>query len=170
MLEYTTYLFDNLDKNILTDSVYTDFQKAFDRIDHKNLHNKIAFNGIRGSLWHWFKSYITNRTQKVVIKGFESKNSNFIISSGVPQGSIIGPLLFVIFVNDVDECFNFCNVIMYADDLKIHHTINNIEECINFQDELHRFEQYCTNNNLSLSIKKCKAITFTKKTKTVEYP
>ncbi|XP_045448733.1 uncharacterized protein LOC123657199 [Melitaea cinxia] len=69
LLVYTTYLFKSIDENKQTDCVYTDFRKAFDRVDHKILLEKLAFNGIRGNLWRWFKSYITNRTQKVAFNG-----------------------------------------------------------------------------------------------------
>ena len=161
LLVYTSYLFKSLDTNKQTDSVCTDFRKAFDRVDHRLLLEKLAFNGIRGNLWRWFCSYVTNRTQKVVIKGFES--SLVSVSSGVPQGSILGPLLFVIFINDVHSCFKFCKYLLYADDLKIYHTISNLKDVENFQRDLDSLTQYCTTNKLSLSINKCKSITFTKK-------
>lgn len=161
LLLYTSYLFDTLDKNKQTDSVYTDFRKAFDTIDHKRLLEKIAYNGIRGNLWRWFKSYITNRTQKVIINGYES--NNVPISSGVPQGSILGPLLFIIFINDIYTCFNFCKILLYADDLKIYHIIDTPNDHILFQEDLNRFTAYCKINKLTLSLHKCKTITFTRK-------
>lgn len=157
-----------MDKGKQTDSVYTDFRKAFDRIDHKILLEKLAFNGIRGNLWRWFKSYISNRLQKVVIKGYES---DFVpVSSGVPQGSILGPLLFVIFINDVHRCFKFCKYLLYADDLKIYHSINDSVDHERFQNDLDAFSDYCETNKLSLSINKCKVISFTKKRNISKYP
>lgn len=161
LLVYTSYLFESLDNNKQTDSIYTDFRKAFDRVDHKILLDKIAFNGIRGNLWRWFKSYITNRTQRVVINGHESKPVS--ISSGVPQGSILGPLLFILFINDIHKCFKFCKYLLYADDLKIYHIVENDVDHIAFQQDLDRFSEYCIENKLQLSIDKCKVITFTKK-------
>lgn len=161
LLIYTNYLFDNMDSNKQTDSIYTDFQKAFDRVDHKRLLEKIAFNGIRGNLLRWFKSYITNRTQKIVIKGYESETVR--ISSGVPQGSILGPLLFILYINDISNCFKFCNFLLYADDLKIYHKIECTLDIESFQGDLDRFTTYCTENKLSLSLNKCKKVTFTKK-------
>lgn len=167
LLVYTSYLFEGIDGNKQIDSVYTDFRKAFDRVDHKLLLEKIAFNGIRGDLWRWFKSYITNRTQKVVISGYES---DFVtISSGVPQGSILGPLLFTLFINDIQNCFTFCNFLLYADDLKVFHIIDDAEDHMRFQSDLDRFSAYCVDNKLSLSIKKCKTITFTKKRQISNY-
>lgn len=167
LLIYTTHLFECLDKNKQVDSVYTDFRKAFDRVDHKLLLDKLAYNGIKGSLWRWFKSYITNRTQKVVLNGYES---NFVpISSGVPQGSILGPLLFILFINDVSKCFRFCDILLYADDLKIFHTVENSDDHDKFQSDLDRFTEYCAINKLSLSVSKCKTITFTKKKRFSHY-
>lgn len=163
LLEFTSYLFKNMDKNKQVDCIYTDYRKAFDVVDHKLLLEKLAFNGIRGSLWRWFKSYILNRTQTVVIKGFESNNNHKFISSGVPQGSILGPLLFVIFINDVHTCFKYCNFLLYADDLKIYHTIEDLNDYIFFQRDLDTFHNYCTANKLQLSINKCKSISYTKK-------
>lgn len=165
---YTTYIFENLDKNKQTDSVYTDFRKAFDRVDHKILLEKLYTVGIRGNLWCWFKSYISSRTQKVVINGYESEFVS--ISSGVPQGSILGPLLFVLFINDVHRCFKYCNFLLYADDLKIYHTINSNDDHVKFQQDLDRFSQYCHDNQLCLSLNKCKTIRFTKKRTTSIYP
>lgn len=167
LLIYTTDLFEGLDANKQIDSVYTDFRKAFDRVDHKILLEKIAFNGIRGNLWRWFKSYISNRTQKVVIKGFESPSIN--ISSGVPQGSILGPLLFVLFINDINKCFDHCKFLLYADDLKIYKTINTADDHIKLQNDLNQLSLYCSDNKLELSIKKCKSITFTKKRNVSNY-
>lgn len=168
MLIYTTYLFKGFEANTQIDSVYTDFRKAFDRVDHRILLEKLAFNGIRGNLWRWYKSYITNRTQKVVIKGYESAYEE--ISSGVPQGSILGPLLFILFINDINDCFHNCNFLLYADDLKIYRRIENYNDHIEFQNDLDRFSDYCLKNKLNLSLEKCKTITFTKKRKISTYP
>lgn len=168
MLIFTTFLFEGFEANKQTDCVYTDFRKAFDRVDHRILLEKLAFNGIRGNLWRWYRSYISNRTQKVVIKGCESEYVD--ISSGVPQGSIVGPLLFIIFINDISECFQNCNFLLYADDLKIYCRIDNIEDHIKFQEDLNRFSNYCYKNKLNLSIEKCKVITFTKKLKINIFP
>ena len=163
LMSFTSDLFLALDNNIQTDSIYTDFRKAFDSVDHKILLQKLAFNGIRGNLWRWFKSYVSNRTQMVVIKGSKSAMAN--VTSGVPQGSILGPLLFVIFINDVKNCFKNSRILLYADDLKIYRCINSAEDHKLLQEDLNRFNNYCSLNHLQLSLNKCKIITFTKKKK-----
>lgn len=167
LMVYTNDLFRNMDDNEQTDSVYTDFSKAFDVVDHKILLDKIAFNGIRGNLWRWFKSYVTNRTQKVVINGYESETVT--VTSGVPQGSILGPLLFILFINDIKNCFKHSHFLCYADDLKIYRKINNLSDHQLFQKDLDRLANYCDDNKLKLNINKCKCITFTKKKKVTKF-
>lgn len=136
-------------------------------MDHEFLLNKIAFNGIRGNLLRWFASYIQNRSQKVVVNGYQSRE--VLVTSGVPQGSILGPLLFIIFINDIDACFLNSNFLLYADDLKAYKTIKNIADCISFQDDLDRLTRYCHINKLQLSIPKCLYINFTKKKNIVHF-
>ncbi|XP_045455112.1 uncharacterized protein LOC123664638 [Melitaea cinxia] len=161
LLTYTTDLFDGLDANTQIDSIYTDFRKAFDRVDHRILLEKIVYNGIRGNLWRWLKSYISNRTQRVVVGGYESSTSS--VSSGVPHGSILGPLLFVIFINDINKCFPNSKFLLYADDLKIYRKINIYQDHELLQEDLDRFTTYCYENKLELSLNKCKSISFTKR-------
>lgn len=109
----------------------------------------------------WFISYITNRSQKVVINGFESDCIQ--VTSGVPQGSILGPLLFILFINDIKYCFQNSKFLLYADDLKIYKNITNVSDCLDFQSDLDRFTMYCSKNRLYLSLTKCHSITFTKR-------
>lgn len=160
LLIFSNYLFENMDRRLQVDAVYTDFQKAFDKVDHLILLNKIAFNGIRGNLLRWFSSYIKNRTQKVVVNGHQSDAVH--ITSGVPQGSILGPLLFILYINDIGKCFKNTKFLVYADDLKAYRSIQSVEDCRLFQQDLDRLTDYCLNNKLHLSLSKCNCINFTK--------
>lgn len=160
LLIFANYLFENVDKRLQIDAVYTDFKKAFDKVDHEILLNKIAFNGIRGNLLRWFVSYLENRSQMVVVNGHQSVSVN--ITSGVPQGSILGPLLFIIYINDIKKCFKKSKFLMYADDLKAFKTIRTVDDCQSFQEDLDRLAAYCIDNKLHLSIPKCNYIHFTK--------
>lgn len=167
LIAFTTYLFESMDRREQVDAIYTDFQKAFDKVDHELLLAKIAFNGIRGNLLRWFASYITNRCQKIVIHGFESDTVR--VTSGIPQGSILGPLLFVLFINDIQNCFHHSNFVLYADDLKIYKIIKSDMDCQLLQNDLARFSEYCTANKLHLNLKKCHKISFTKNKKKFNY-
>lgn len=164
---YSNILFENMDNQLQVDSIYTDFCKAFDKVDHTMLLQKIEFNGIRGSLLRWFASYVRNRSQRVVVQGFSSDVVS--VTSGVPQGSILGPLLFVLFVNDINTCFKNCNFLLYADDLKVFRKISSTDDCVKLQEDLDRFSAYCVANKLQLSLPKCKSISFTKKINVVHF-
>lgn len=149
------------DKRAQVDVVYTDFRKAFDKVDHVLLLRKLAYNGIKGNLLRWFASYLDNRTQKITINGFESRAS--LVPSGVIQGSILGPLLYSLFINDINKCFLNCNFALFADDLKIYKAVNDQSDCKLIQDDLNRFHAYCLTNKLYLAYDMCVHITFTKK-------
>ncbi|KAL0828964.1 hypothetical protein ABMA28_003855 [Loxostege sticticalis] len=143
------------------DTVFTDYCKAFDRIDHSLLLKKILSAGIHGNLFRWFTSYIKNRSQAVAVNGYCSKWCS--VPSGVPQGSLLGPLLFNIFINDISCCFLHSKFLLYADDMKKFKQINNINDCYQLQEDLNRFEEYCNINKLDLNISKCYSISFSRK-------
>ena len=103
-----------LNDNSQIDCIFLDFSKAFDRVPHNRLCNKLSYYGIRGPLLLWIKHYLSNRQQKVIIDGTSSYPSN--VTSGVPQGTVLAPLHFLCFVNDIP--LNFTSKIrLYADDI-----------------------------------------------------
>ena len=157
---YTQYLFESMDCKTQIDSVYTDFKKAFDKVDHLILLKKLSFNGIKGNLLRWFISYLSNRQQAVQINGFISQCVP--VTSGVPQGSILGPFLFIIFINDISSCFKNSKFLLYADDLKVFTKIKNASDHTKLQEGLDRLDAYCIANKIQLSHQKCKSITFCK--------
>lgn len=143
------------------DVVYTDFEKAFDRVDHIILLHKLYELGIRGNLLRWMESYLRNRSQAVVVGGFRS---NFIgIPSGVPQGSILGPLLYASYLYDINHCLEHAQFLMYADDTKIYKKIQNQLDCINLQADLDRLALYYDKNRLGINIGKCSFVSLTRK-------
>ena len=104
----------SLDSGDLVIGVFLDLKKAFDTVDHHILIKKLFSYGIRGNTLKWFQSYLTDRSQFVTYDGIESKV--LPIKYGVPQGSILGPLLFIIYMNDLFNVSNFLFTILYADD------------------------------------------------------
>lgn len=148
------------------DVIYTDYSKCFDRIDHHVLLEKLLSVGIHGDLFRWFTSYINNRTQAVVLHGYTSAWCT--IPSGVPQGSILGPLLFTLFISDIKRCFKHSYVLLYADDMKVHKVISNLTDTQQLQDDLHRFAEYCTRNKLQLNVTKCYHVAFTRRQSVID--
>lgn len=158
LLLYTDYLVRNLDNGIQIDSVYFDFAKAFDSVNHEILLKKLQSLGIGGSLLSWLKSYLSNRTQIVKIDG--NLSSPIKVSSGVPQGSHLGPLLFILFINDIMENITFAKLLLYADDVKLFHTICSISDAIKLQRDIDALAEWARQNKLKLNIKKCKSMSF----------
>lgn len=143
------------------DVVYTDYSKAFDRIDHCILLSKLYGLGIRGDLLRWFSSYLKNRSQAVVLNNYIS--SWVPVPSGVPQGSLLGPLLFIMYINDIDSCLTSSKLLCFADDMKIYTTISSQLDVKAFQDDLRRLEEYCRRYKLDLNPTKCSVITYSRK-------
>ena len=106
--------------------VFLDFAKAFDTVNHRILLGKLAHYGIRGNILQWIQNYLSNRQQRVKLKGTTSTLSN--ITCGVPEGSILGPLLFLIYINDLTTLSDKMLTIMFADDTSIFIQGNNIHE------------------------------------------
>ena len=137
---FMEYIHAHLDSRIQVDAIYTDFSKAFDKISHNILLARLAEVGVSGTLLDWIQSYLTGRSQFVQIQGFCS--DRFAPTSGVPQGSHLGPLFFIVYINKIRSCFQHCNILLYADDLKIFNRIHSISDCMNVQADLNRFVHF----------------------------
>ena len=110
-------LVDALDHGNCAMGIFLDFQKAFDTVDHCILLDKLYCFGIRRIVHDWFVSYLSNRQQSVIYNGHESKLE--VMRCGVPQGSILGPMLFLLYINDLTNVSSFFMPILYADDTKL---------------------------------------------------
>ena len=105
---------NSLDHGDIVISIFLDLKKAFDTVDHRILLNKLYAYGIRGNVHDWFRSYLTDRSQFVIYDRERSDTKQ--IKCGVPQGSILGPILFIIYMNDIMNVSNILYTILYADD------------------------------------------------------
>ncbi|CAH2097232.1 unnamed protein product [Euphydryas editha] len=160
LIGFISDIAEALDDGDEVHAVYTDFSKAFDLIDHARLLKKISAVGIHGSLLRWCESYLQRRSQLVMIRGYSSRSK--IIPTGVPQGSHMGPLLFVIYINDLAQQLK-CLFKMYADDLKIYKCIKTENDVKILQKDLDRVQTWSENNKMKLNIEKCYHIKFTRK-------
>lgn len=124
-----------LDKTKQTDILYLDFAKAFDTVDHAILIEKLKWYGVTGQLINWFSDYLKDSSQRVVTDGIASERLS--VTSGVPQGSLVAPLLFVIFFIDLpDGIHEQTSTALYADDTKLHRTILSVKDCDILQQDL----------------------------------
>ena len=122
VLDYFTH---HLDQGDSVDVIYLDFQKAFDSVPHQRLIQKLSSFGIHGKTLLWIKDFLRNRTQQVVLNG--QKSGSILVTSGVPQGSVLGPLLFTMFVNDIPSIVS-SPTFMFADDTKIFRFIKSNDD------------------------------------------
>jgi len=167
LINFTDFVTLTMDHGYQVDAVYTDFTKAFDKLDHSILIQKLLGVGVSGSMLRWFDSYIRNRSNLVYVNGTYS--SSYVSTSGVAQGSHLGPLLFTIFINDIGDCFKSSNYLLYADDLKVFCKISTSEDCLTLQNDLVSLHEYCELNKLLLNFEKCQTITFTRNVNVVKF-
>ena len=159
LLSLTEEIQQEMDKGRFGCGIFIDFQKAFDTVDHNILVKKLDHYGIRGVSNSWFKSYLNNRKQYVSINGFNSELDD--IKCGVPQGSILGPLLFLLYINDLHASIMFSKVHHFADDTNLLHFSNSVK-LLNKQIncDLKHLVNWLNANKISLNISKTELVLF----------
>ena len=146
--------------------IYLDFQKAFDKVPHLLLLSKLKAYGIQGNVFNWIESFLSNRKQRVAVCGSYSNWTEVI--SGVPQGSVLGPTLFIIYVNDLpDHIQNFLG--LFADDTKIYRPITSPTDINLLQQDLNSLLDWCGIWLLSLNFTKCKHMSIGPKSTSSQY-
>ena len=144
-----------LDDGNIGCGVLVDLQKAFDTINHQILLAKLNHYGVRGVSNDWFKAYLSNRNQYVSINGYESGLAG--MNCGVPQGSVLGPLLFLSYINDLNEAIKFCKVHCFADDINLLCLSNSIKKLNKLGNaDLKHLLYWLNANQISLKVKKKK--------------
>ena len=149
----------NLDERSSTDVIFLDFEKAFDSVPHDRLLLKLNQYGISGELLTWFSKFLTNRYQRVVLEGYHS--DLVLVRSGVPQGSILGPLLFLLYVNDIPDHLSSTTA-MFADDTLLYDRCPSTETSISIQESLDQANEWCGKWLLRTNAKKCEPMKFTR--------
>ena len=171
-LQLTDNIIWMMEENKVPVNVFMDLSKAFDTIDHQILLNKLQFYGLKGTELELFVSYLSNRKQYVQFEDKKSKTE--IITTGVPQGSILGPLLFIIYINDICRATDYFDVIIYADDTTLCSSIKveltAAQNSKNINDELQNISIWLKSNKLSLNTNKTKCMIFHNIQKKVDQP
>jgi hypothetical protein len=152
LLEVMDLWTEILDGSGSVDVVYTDFMKAFDSVPHRRLLAKLSAHGVQGRTLDWIRAFLSERVQSVVVNGVSSGQVQ--VTSGIPQGSVLGPLLFVIYINDLPSiCTN--TVKLFADDTKIYTRSDNAESVQSLQDDLNKMQEWSEKWQLKFHPEKC---------------
>ena len=142
-----------------TDVIIMDFAKAFDKVPHRRLLYKLGYYGIRGSYHKWISSWLSERSQKVVLDGQAS--DPVPVLSGVPQGSVLGPVLFLIFINDLPDNIR-SSVRLFADDCVLYWNIKSPIDCKILQDDLNSLSRWETDWQMKFNVAKCHSMRVTR--------
>ena len=163
LLDYVDELTAALDRGMCVDVAYLDFSKAFDKVSHQLLISKILTRNVPVTIVQWIRNFLCGRTQSVRVNGVTSKPKP--VTSGVPQGSILGPLLFLLFTDDIDSVIQVgAQVLKFADDMKVYYVYNPLSASHEnpLQLSLNNVFAWSADNLLPLNLKKCSIVQFGK--------
>ena len=166
LLEFFYDIFAMYDEEKAVDVIYLDFKKAFDQVPHKRLLAKIKAHGIDGKLLAWLDNWLSERKQRVVINGKTSEWVN--VTSGVPQGSVLGPILFLIFINDIDNDL-CCKISKFADDTKIGNKAVSPLQRQQIQSDLNKLVEWSKRWQMNFNTDKCKVLHIGNKNTKAQY-
>ena len=157
--DLTDHLFSAINKSETSLSIFVDLRKAFDTVCHNILCRKIEKYGLRGKVLDWCKHYLLNRSQITLANNLRSGSR--AIEYGVPQGSVLGPLFFILYVNDLQDCLKNVNVQLYADDTVLYYSgVSTSVITTQLQQDLNNFHNWCLSNKLTVNPSKTKMMAF----------
>ena len=159
LLQHHYEILEGLAEGANVDVIYLDYAKAFDKVDHGILSQKIKKLGIHGKLGLWLYNFLCNRTQQVMVDGQYSES--YPVISGVPQGTVLGPLLFLIMIGDVDKDLQSSTLSSFADDSRLKKKIKEFHEVKILQDDLLTVNNWTLDNNMNFNYDKFEAIKYT---------
>ncbi len=155
-----------LEDGHVIDCVYMDYQKAFDKVPHQRLISKLSSYHINQVLIEWIKQFLTSRQQQVIVHGKRSQKKE--VTSGIPQGSVLEPLLFVVYINDLPDVLK-SEPYLFADDTKVFRIIKNDSDTEDLQDDLHNLQKWSSTWLLRFHPQTCKHMRICKKTEESNY-
>ncbi|KAK3104461.1 hypothetical protein FSP39_002497 [Pinctada imbricata] len=161
LISFLQELSQSSDQNLQTDVIVMDFAKAFDKVPHKRLLYKLAFYGIRENTLHWIQDFLHLRTQAVVLEGTHSDQID--VTSGVPQGTVLGPILFLLYINDFHEYLSFSTLRLFADDSIIYKQIKTPDDTTKLQHDLDAAARWEQDWLMSFHPDKCSVLHVTNK-------
>ncbi|MCG7878229.1 MAG: reverse transcriptase family protein [Candidatus Thiodiazotropha endolucinida] len=167
LIEFVHDIAFNMQKGIQNDVVVMDFAKAFDKVAHNRLLYKLSSYGVKGNTLGWIGSFLGGRSQRVVLEGKSS--SSVPVLSGVPQGSVLGPILFLTYINDLPEYVTNSTVRLFADDTLLYLAIHNSSDCTKLQKDLKSLERWESDWQMAFHPEKCEVIHITSKKEPVKH-
>jgi len=152
LLDFFNKVTEIYDETKAVDLIYLDFQKAFDKVPHERLLKKVEALGITGNVARWLRNWLTDRKQRVCVG--QGKSQWTTVTSGVPQGSVLGPLLFIIYINDLDTDI-ISKLTKFADDTKLCYKADCTQDCLILQRDLDRLVDWSDKWQMNFNIEKC---------------
>ena len=166
LIELTDYLINNLSKGKQTDLILLDFSKAFDKVNHLKLLDTLQEHGVSTQVLNWTHSFLIGRSQTVVLDG--DRSTEVPVTSGVPQGSVLGPLCFLIYINKLPSSVS-SQIRLFADDTAVYLTINSLSDSHSLQEDLTNMEIWEKDWDMEFNPSKCQVLHITKNKSPIKY-
>ena len=167
LISFVQDLAQSVNKNIQTDLIIMDFAKAFDKVSHRHLLYKLSYYGINNNALHWISDFLNQRTQSVVLEG--EKSDTIPVTSGVPQETVLGPILFLVYINDFNEYLKHSTLRLFADDSIIYKQLHSINDARDLQEDLDAAARWEQDWLMCFHPDKCNILSISQKQKPIQY-